>query len=56
MRTSLCIVLVAAILGASVVAISAASCGVDSAIMTSCVGVSASVVGVVGGVLIKRGK
>lgn len=46
-------VLIAAILGATTVAVSAACVGIDSAIMTSCVGVSAAAVGVVGTIIVK---
>jgi len=46
-------VLITAVLGATTVAVSAAAAGVDSAIMTSCVGVSAAVVGVVGTIVVK---
>ena len=46
-------VLMTAILGTTIVAVSAAYAGVDSAIMTSCVGVAAAVVGVVGTIIVK---
>lgn len=46
-------VLITAILGATIVAVSAACAGIDSAIMTSCVGVAAAVVGVVGTIIVK---
>lgn len=46
-------VLITAITGATIVATSAAAVGIDSAIMTSCVGVCAAAVGVVGTIIVK---
>ena len=46
-------VLMTAIIGATIVAVSAAAVGIDSAIMTSCVGVAAAAVGVVGTIIVK---
>lgn len=48
MGKHIAMVLMTAIIGAVVVAVSAAASGVDSAIMTSCVGVTAAAVGIVG--------